>query len=457
MADKKPNDKESLVKKQVRVEKVTNIIMAVILLVCVAAVIYMIGASAGAFKKDGASANSGSTATGETAQAVEPGEPSTETLTVNDVEYTVTVPGTLDFSKYTDEAYLTENGRYTIDFSKYIENDVELPEFTGTKDKYVASDEDVTNAINELLNSYAVFTEFDDQTQPIKEGNTVKVSYTTSYNGVNIPTVTDTDAEVVIGSHNYIEGFEEALVGHKSGDVFTCDITFPTTYTTDGTETGEPAVVQDDEGNDVTLTGNTITFEFTVGMVGETVAPELTDEWVKTNVGDTSGIPVDTVALLEDYYRTYLYYNALISDVNTYVVDTVMPQIKFSGIPQELFDYVSYSGLYQYNSYGESMGTDLDTTVYNMTGFNVHDYLVENAESIAEQCLQLMAWDYVYGKCLEQGAVDVADENNLKNIMSEVMCYTVDDEEFNELVETSGRAYTANYATQYSIADFLVK
>ena len=68
-----------------------------------------------------------------------------------------------------------------------------------------------------------------------------------------------------------------------------------------------------------------------------------------------------------------------------------------------------------------------------------------------------MTWDYVYGKCLEQGAVDVADENNLKNIMSEVMCYTVDDEEFNELVETSGRAYTANYATQYSIADFLVK
>ena len=457
MADKKPNDKESLVKKQVRVEKVTNIIMAVILLVCVAAVIYMIGASAGAFKKDDASANSGSTATGETAQAVEPGEPSTETLTVNDVEYTVTVPGTLDFSKYTDEAYLTENGRYTIDFSKYIENDVELPEFTGTKDKYVASDEDVTNAINELLNSYAVFTEFEDQTQAIKEGDTVKVSYTTSYNGVNIPTVTDTDAEVVIGSHNYIEGFEEALVGHKSGDVFTCDITFPTTYTTDGTETGEPAVVQDDEGNDVTLTGNTITFEFTVGMVGETVAPELTDEWVKTNVGDASGIPVDTVALLEDYYRTYLYYNALIGDVNTYVVETVMPQIKFSGIPQELFDYVSYSGLYQYNSYGESMGTDLDTTVYNMTGFNVHDYLVENAESIAEQCLQLMTWDYVYGKCLEQGAVDVADENNLKNIMSEVMCYTVDDEEFNELVETSGRAYTANYATQYSIADFLVK
>lgn len=457
MADKKPNDKESLVKKQVRVEKVTNIIMAVILLVCVVAVIYMIGTSSGAFKKDDASTTSGSTATGETAQTVEPGEPSTETLTVNDVEYTVTVPGTLDFSKYTDEAYLAENGRYTIDFSEYIENNVELPEFTGTADDYAVSDDDVTNAINELLNSYAEFTEFEDQTQAIKEGDTVKVSYTTSYNGVNIPTVTDTDAEVVIGSHNYIEGFEEALVGHKSGDVFTCDITFPTTYTTDGTETGEPAVVQDDEGNDVTLTGNTITFEFTVGMVGETVAPELTDEWVKTNVGEASGIPVDTIALLEDYYRTYLYYNALISDVNTYVVETVMPQLQFSSIPQELFDYVSYSGLYQYNSYGESMGTDLDTTVYNMTGFNVHDYLLENAESIAEQCLQLMTWDYVYGKCLEQGAVDVADENNLKNIMSEVMCYTVDDEEFNELVETSGRAYTANYATQYSIADFLVK
>lgn len=457
MAKKEPLSKEELVKKQVRVEKVTNVIMAVILLVCVVAVVCMIGRSAGEFSNSSTSA----VATAETAESAEnsvaPGVDSEEKATVNGIEYTVTVPGTLDFENYAEANYLASNGRYTFDMSGYITNEVELPDFDKTASDYEVSDADVTSAINDLLSGYSEFKEFEDQTQEIKEGDTVKVSYTTSYNGVNIPTVTDTDAEVVIGSQNYIEGFEEALIGHKSGDVFTCDITFPTTYTVDGTETGDPAVVTDDDGNEVTLTGNTITFEFTVGLVGETVVPELTDEWVKTNIGESSGIPVDTVELLEEYYRTYLYYHALIQDVNTYVTETVMPMMQISSIPKELFEYVCYAGMYQYYNYGQSVGTDIDTTVYNMTGYNMHDYICENLDNIVTQCVQLMAWDYVYGDLVSKGAADVSDEATLKSLMSEIMCYTVDDDEYTEIIDSNGVEYTANYATQYSIADFLVK
>lgn len=457
MSDKKANDKESLINKQRKVEKITNAVMAVILLACVAVVVFMLASASGAFKQDGnSSATSENASTAETA-TVAPGDESTETVTVNDVDYTVTVPGNLDYTDYSDSNYIKEDGRYSVNMGEYMDGVDTLPEFTGDVNSYTASEEDVTNAINDMLAGYAQFTEYEDQTQEIKDGDTVKVSYTTSYNGANIPSVTETDAEVVVGSNNYIDGFEQALIGHKSGDVFTCDITFPTTYTSDGTETGDPAVVQDDNGNDVTLTGNTITFEFTVGLVGTTSTPELTDDWVKTNVGDASGIPVNTVEDLRAYYSNYIYYNRLIKDVNTYVVDTVLPQLNIKSIPQELFNYVCYSGLSQYKSYGESVGTDLDTTVYNMTGSNVHDYIVQNLENIVTQCTQLMAWDYVYGKCLEGGAMDVSDTSTLKSLMNEIMCYTVDDNEFNEIISYSGKEYTANYATQYSIADYLVK
>ena len=68
--------------------------------------------------------------------------------------------------------------------------------------------------------------------------------------------------ELELGSHQFIPGFEEQLVGHKSGEKVDVNVTFPENYTEE--LKGKPAV-----------------FECTIHEVKEKKLPELNDEFVK--------------------------------------------------------------------------------------------------------------------------------------------------------------------------------
>lgn len=444
---------EEKLKKQLKVERATNVVMAIILIACVAAMIFMMYKAA---TKTTESSNGTSTVTD--VETVEPGEESVETIEFNGKEYQVTVPATLDFTDYSETNYINENGRYVFNTADYVSNpDFELPEFDGKKEDYVASESEVDEMIDELLDSYGEFTEYEDENYEIANGDTVIVTYSAYYNGVEMPSIADTETSVVVGSENYIPGFEEALIGHKKGEEFTSEITFPDTYTVDGTATGDPATAEDADGNEVVLTSETFEFKFEIVQIGTTVIPELTDDWVASTIPESSGLSIDTVDKLRAYYECVLYYNALITDVNSYIVDEVMPTIEFNSVPDELMEFVFMNGLYQYYNYGQSIGLDIDTTVYTYTGMNVHDFLVDNLESTIDQALQLMTWDLVYDKVAELGAASIEDDDSFHTLMNEVMGIELTQEEFDNVIETNGIAYSRNYATQYSIADFLVK
>ena len=445
-------EKETLMK-QLKIERITNIIMVIILLICVLAMGFMVYTAVS--KSSSESTNSSSNSTVE---PVEPGVESTETISYNGVDYEINVPGTLDFSSYDETKYIGENGRYKFNTADFIENpDFELPEFSKTSDDYIVAESEIDTAIEELANSYSEYTKYDDTEKVIADGDTVVVSYEAYKDGTIIPSVSDTEANVIIGSDNYIPGFEDALIGHKAGEEFSANITFPETYTSDGTANGEPSVAEDEKGNSVTLTGNTFEFKFKIESVGTTKIPEITDDWVAKNLPETSGLSIDTVDKLRDYYRCIIYYNELITDVNNYIVDEVMPNIKFKSVPTELMEFVYMNGLYQYYNYGNSTGLDIDTTVYTYTGMNVHDFLVENLEQSLQQALQLMTWDLVYEKVVELGSADVSKDEDFRVLMNEIMGIELSDSELDEVLNSNGEAYSRNYATQYAIADFLLK
>lgn len=444
-------EKEEKLMKQLKVERITNIIMAVILLICVIAIGCMTYTAA-------TKPQSTNSASSSNIEPVEPGVESIETIDYNGVDYKITVPATLDFTTYDENKYIGENGRYQFNTSDFISNpDFELPEFEKTAGEYTVAESEIDTAIKELADSYGEYTVYDDKEKLIDSGDTVEVTYEAYKDGVKIPSVADTEAKVIVGSENYIPGFEDALIGHKTGEEFTANITFPNTYTSDGTTDGELSTVEDENGESVTLTGETFEFKFNVVSVGTTVIPEVTDEWVAKNLPETSGLNIDTVDKLREYYRCIIYYNSLITDVNKYIIEEVMPKIEFTGVPDELMEFIYMNGLYQYYNYGQSTGLDIDTTVYTYTGKNVHDFLVENLEKSLEQALQLMTWDIVYGKVLELGSADVANEDDFKVLMNEVMGIELSDDEFSEILESNGEAYSRNYATQYAIADFLIK
>mgnify|MGYP002515174416 CR=1 FL=1 len=62
-----------------------------------------------------------------------------------------------------------------------------------------------------------------------------------------------------IGSHTFIPGFEEQLIGHKVGEVFDINVTFP-------------------EGYSEELGGKDAVFNITLNKIQQVNIPELTDE-----------------------------------------------------------------------------------------------------------------------------------------------------------------------------------
>ena len=69
-----------------------------------------------------------------------------------------------------------------------------------------------------------------DTSLTIEDGDTVNIDYVGSIDGVEFEGGADTDSELVLGSHTYIDDFEEQLIGHHPGDSVDVTVTFPEDY-----------------------------------------------------------------------------------------------------------------------------------------------------------------------------------------------------------------------------------
>ena len=94
------------------------------------------------------------------------------------------------------------------------------------------------------------------------EGDTVVLDFVGKVDGVAFEGGTAQNYELELGSHSFIPGFEEQLVGIKAGEHRDINVTFPEQYTPN--LAGKPAV-----------------FECDVHEVKEKKLPELNDEFVK--------------------------------------------------------------------------------------------------------------------------------------------------------------------------------
>ncbi len=64
----------------------------------------------------------------------------------------------------------------------------------------------------------------------VADGDIVNLDYSGSCDGVKFEGGTAEDQTLVIGSHSFIEGFEEQLIGHNIGEEFDINVTFPEEY-----------------------------------------------------------------------------------------------------------------------------------------------------------------------------------------------------------------------------------
>ena len=119
---------------------------------------------------------------------------------------------------------------------------------------------------------------------PVQEGDITIIDFEGFKDGVAFPGGKGENYSLGIGSHTFIPGFEEAMIGMEKGETKDIHVTFPENY-------GEP-----------TLAGQPVVFKVTVHDIVEEQPNELNDEFVQSLAIDA----IQTVADLEAYIENAL-------------------------------------------------------------------------------------------------------------------------------------------------------
>ena len=239
-----------------------------------------------------------------------------------------------------------------------VKPDVEICSYKGLKIKsyeYNVTDEDVDKEANKILLSKAENVEVTDRA--CKSGDTVKIDFSGSVDGVKFPGGTAEDYDLELGSGAFIPGFEEQVEGMKLGEEKNINVKFPDDYQADD------------------LKGKEAVFEIKLKGITEKKYPELTDEFVKANGGS------ETVADYKAKCRERLERNAATRSLNETensilkaICATAKADIPDAMIEQEIDKMVqdfSYRLMYQglkLDDYLKYMGTTMEQFRTQFTG-----------------------------------------------------------------------------------------
>ena len=145
-----------------------------------------------------------------------------------------------------------------------LKPEVTLGEYKGIeveKKEVEVTDEEVEAEINKVRESNARMLDIDDRAT--QDGDTVLIDFDGYVDGKQFEGGKADDYSLVLGSHSFIDNFEEQLVGKNIGDDVEVNVTFPENY-----QAAE-------------LAGKPATFKVTVKEIKSKELPELNDELVQ--------------------------------------------------------------------------------------------------------------------------------------------------------------------------------
>lgn len=112
--------------------------------------------------------------------------------------------------------------------------EITLGEYKGievTKREYTVTDEMLDAAMQQERERVARFVEVEREVQ---DGDNINLDYSGSVDGVKFDGGTAEGASLVIGSHMFIPGFEEQMIGMQVGEEKDVQVTFPDPYQSEG-------------------------------------------------------------------------------------------------------------------------------------------------------------------------------------------------------------------------------
>lgn len=301
----------------------------------------------------------------------------------------------VEAENFTEDQYLSHyQASDYVTLSEYrgvqIDVDDEVPEIT---------EEDLQKYIDDFLSHNTITKTVDDRA--VQEGDTVNIDYLGKVDGVAFDGGAANGYNLTIGSHTFIEGFEDGCIGMKVGETRDVETKFPDPYP-----------------NNSDLAGKVAIFTVTVNSITVSELPELTDDFILEQ--EIEG--VSTVDEYREYAKDELR-QKLIDAINDEKMDAAWQAVEalceFKEPPTPIVDRMNDTLTSNIGSLVAMYGMDIGEYVAYVYGGEAADY-----EATLRSSATQMAKDYM----MLQAIADLEDLN-------------VTDQEFEEAIEEDAKTY----------------
>ena len=272
------------------------------------------------------------------------------------------------------------------------------------KEEIKVTEEEVEHELNHLKEHF-VDEKVAEDNHEIKDGDIAVIDFEGFLDDKAFDGGKGNDYPLTIGSHTFIPGFEEGLVGLKKGDSKDLDVTFPENY---GTEN---------------LKGKKVVFKVTVKEVKERVFPEFNKDFF-----DDLGIKeVTTLEELKKYIEENIKTGKKKENEDKYLfecLDKIVSDSKFE-IPEEMT-----------NDEVNRMVKDFEDKL-KYQGLNLKDYLKflgkeinEFKETLKDEANKRIGYRLILDEIVKAEKLDVTEEELEKDLEETAKNYGISKEEF---------------------------
>lgn len=296
-----------------------------------------------------------------------------------------------DYSKGLDENGFFEG----VDALEYVE----LCDYDAIKvpaDQSKATESEIESNIRSILDKHTERKQITDR--EVKDGDTLNIDYVGSVDGVEFAggSTNGAGTTVTIGVTQYIDDFLEQLIGHKPGESFDIEVTFPKDY-------GQPD-----------LQGKDAVFAITINYIEEVNTPSLTDKFVKKNFGKTQNW--NTVDELKSGLSSIIEERKKGAFLSNYVVENS----KVSSIPEEIIEFQTNMMINFYKGYAAANKVSFEEFLTSFVGSDDVNKLIEkNKDTIESEAKRLLIIQAVAQDAEISVSEDMIKEYFLKNFGSE--------------------------------------
>ncbi len=227
--------------------------------------------------------------------------------------------------------------------------EVEISDYKGIEVEKVVktvTDEDVNNQLEMLRERNGRLVTIEDRAA--ENGDVAVIDFEGFKDGVAFEGGKDTNYELALGSNTFIPGFEEQIVGKKTGEEFTINVTFPENY-------------QMEE-----IAGQPCEFKIKLNEIKAKELPELDDEFARdvSDFDTFAEYEADTKAKIADRKA-----KAADAEVTDKIVDAAVAKMD-ADIPEAMYVAETENFVRDYDTRLRMQGLDLKT-YFKYTGLDL--------------------------------------------------------------------------------------